>query len=139
MKKILALLGISVLICCLSFAENQNEGQTNPTDELKRHSGTIQKVDAKEKTITLRLDPSTSEQNKTGTQEVSSSTQTQTATAAGELKVLRFTDKTTIAAIETEEAPMTTKITDLDSDDRIIVYVDSEGLIHKIEMTVDED
>ena len=73
MKKMLALLGISLLIGGLSFAEDQNQSQTNPNDanELKRHSGTVRKVDAKEKTITLLLDPSTSEQNKAVTQEVS--------------------------------------------------------------------
>ncbi len=61
MKKMLALLGISLLIGGLSFAEDQNQSQTNPNDanELKRHSGTVRKVDAKEKTITLLLDPST--------------------------------------------------------------------------------
>jgi hypothetical protein len=135
MRRILVLVGISVLFCGLAIAGNQNEPQTN-TDlsDLQRYAGKIHKIDLKEKTITLRLAPAVS-----ATQEGSSGTQTQTSTAADKLKVLRFNEQTEIAAIETEETVVTTRISDLDADDKIVVYVDSEGLIHKIEMAADED
>jgi hypothetical protein len=136
MKRVLALLGISVLFCGIAFAGNQNEPKSDPDlSELERHAGKIHKIDIKEKTITLRLAPPVS----TTTQEVSSSTQTQTSTAEEKLKVLRFNERTELVALETEETPMTTRISDLDADDKIVVYVDSEGLIHRIEMAADED
>jgi Cu/Ag efflux protein CusF len=123
MRRTLILFAVGMLFCCLGFAGDEQKAASGEMSELKQFTGEIEKIDLVAKTITLEMKAPKAE----------TTSQTQTSTTK-QLQVFKFDDRTEIAKLEAEETPTTTKISDLESGDDISIYVDSQGLIQKIEI-----
>jgi hypothetical protein len=133
--KSLSILFLAILVVGgLAFALDENAATKDPSG-LKLITGTIEKIDQKEQTLTLNVEPMTSEMEKESKEKTGSTSASEHESSME--KVFKFNERTTVTpSASQEEIP---RLEDLKKGDKVTLHVDDKDVIHEIETAnVDE-